>query len=150
LKKLLAVGIIFLFIVSSVTPMVIGYDDVETLDRELMNDIAFACSDRYGSNKASYYREHLLKERSDDVEPEEVMMPVESPPTAVSSSGPMDSAWPMFCHDVRHTGRSPYAPSGNTPVVKWKFKLKYAFASSPAIDKDGTIYIGSLLVFICC
>ena len=61
------------------------------------------------------------------------------------NGGLMDSAWPMYCHDVRHTGRSPYGKDGNFGVVKWKFKLPNADAlitSSPAIDKNGTIYIG--------
>jgi hypothetical protein len=28
---------------------------------------------------------------------------------AQSLDGPMNSPWPMYCHDVRHTGRSPIA-----------------------------------------
>jgi outer membrane protein assembly factor BamB len=123
--------------------MVIGYDDIETLDRELMNDIAFACSDRYGSNKASYYREHLLKERSDDVEPEEVMMPVESPPTTVLSSGPMDSPWPMKCYDSRHTGQSPFSTSDNQGIEKWRFITEIDILGSIVIDGEGIIYFGS-------
>ena len=55
----------------------------------------------------------------------------------------MDSAWPMYCHDVRHTGRSPYGATGNTGVEKWKFWMKGLVDSSPAIDENGTIYIGS-------
>ena len=27
--------------------------------------------------------------------------------------GLQDSPWPMFCHDVKHTGRSPYDTSMN-------------------------------------
>jgi outer membrane protein assembly factor BamB len=61
-----------------------------------------------------------------------------------SGSGLMDSAWPMFQHDTHHTGRSPYTPqSGNWPVVKWKFWIKGMTISSPAIDENGVIYIGS-------
>ena len=60
--------------------------------------------------------------------------------------GLMDSAWPMFHHDVRHTGRSPYGPdqAGNWAVVKWKHYLNdYGGAySSPAIDDDGVLYLG--------
>ena len=32
------------------------------------------------------------------------------------NGGLMDSAWPMYCHDVRHTGRSPYGADGNLGV----------------------------------
>ena len=55
--------------------------------------------------------------------------------------------WPMFQHDVRHTGRSallgPLFPSGApapTDVNVWQsFGM---IASSPTIASDGTIYVG--------
>jgi outer membrane protein assembly factor BamB len=59
------------------------------------------------------------------------------------NDGPMDSAWPMFHHDVRHTGRSPYGKYGNWRIEKWKTGIGGFVISSPAIDKDGIIYIGS-------
>jgi len=59
------------------------------------------------------------------------------------NSGLMDSAWPMFHHDTRHTGLSPFAPSGNWRVEKWRFKCNWDMIySSPAIDNNGTIYVG--------
>src|SRR5512136_711175 len=58
-------------------------------------------------------------------------------------NGPMDSAWPMFQHDARHIGHSPNGKSGNWFVEKWKADIGSMVFSSPAIDKDGTIYIGS-------
>jgi len=143
LKKSLAVGIILLFIISTVTPLVIGYD-AEITNKEFMDDLAFACYNEYGSSKASYYREHLLKERSDDVEPEEVMMPVESPPTTVSSTGPMNSPWPMKSQNSRHTGLSPYSTEGNNGMVKWRYKTNGWIWSTPAIAEDGTIYTGTI------
>jgi outer membrane protein assembly factor BamB len=57
--------------------------------------------------------------------------------------GLMNSSWPMFHHDVRHTGRSPYGASGNWYEVKWKFPIDGISTSSPAIDINGTIYIGA-------
>ena len=57
--------------------------------------------------------------------------------------GLMDSAWPMFHHDIKHTGRSPYGPVGYWPVVKWRFQMEGLTVSSPATDKNGTIYIGA-------
>ncbi|MFA5103015.1 MAG: PQQ-binding-like beta-propeller repeat protein [Candidatus Thermoplasmatota archaeon] len=61
--------------------------------------------------------------------------------------GPMDSAWPMFCHDIRHTGRSPYGPNGSVYLYeKWKVQLRtFVTFSSPVIDTNGTIYIGDWL-----
>ncbi len=65
LNKSLAVGIVFLFIFSTVTPLVIGYD-VEIANREFMDDLAFDCYDECYSSKASYYRGHFLKNYSND------------------------------------------------------------------------------------
>jgi len=57
------------------------------------------------------------------------------------SSGLMNSSWPMFCHDVRHTGRSPYNPV-EYPIEKWRHNIEYGGYGSPAIYEDGTIFVG--------
>jgi outer membrane protein assembly factor BamB len=56
------------------------------------------------------------------------------------SNPPMDSPWPMYGHDVRHTGRSPYSTVYTREEI-WRFKMSGG-ESSPVIDKDGTIYTG--------
>jgi len=57
---------------------------------------------------------------------------------------PMDSPWPMYCHDIRHTGRSPYSTADNNFYNKWWFKTDYGFIEgSGVIDNDGVIYFGS-------
>jgi len=61
----------------------------------------------------------------------------------ISTGSPMNSPWPMFHHDTRHTGRSPYGPTGNWPSIKWKFQMEGKTISSPAIDEDGIVYIGA-------
>ncbi len=63
--------------------------------------------------------------------------------STTSNGGLMDSAWPMFSHDVRHSGRSLYGKSGNWWREKWKINIGSMVYSSPAISNDGTIYIGS-------
>jgi outer membrane protein assembly factor BamB len=63
--------------------------------------------------------------------------------STISDGGLIDSAWPMFHHDTQHTGRSPYGPIGNFPVVKWRFLMEGMTISSPAIDENSIIYIGS-------
>jgi len=59
------------------------------------------------------------------------------------SKGPMNSPWPMYRRDMRHTGRSPYGKAGCTGVLRWKIKIGWLVDSSPVIDKNGIIYIGS-------
>ncbi|MCX5895090.1 MAG: PQQ-binding-like beta-propeller repeat protein [Proteobacteria bacterium] len=53
-----------------------------------------------------------------------------------------DAPWPMFHHDLRHTGKT---TNFGTQVgkLKWRFVTGGPVTSSPAIDKDGVIYIGS-------
>jgi outer membrane protein assembly factor BamB len=52
------------------------------------------------------------------------------------------TAWPMFHHDLRHTGRSPHnGPS--SPFLKWSYTTGGGIFSSPAVGSDGTIYVGS-------
>jgi outer membrane protein assembly factor BamB len=62
----------------------------------------------------------------------------------VVDSPPMDSPWPMYCHDTRHTSRSPYSTANTTDLVKWEFKRWGGFDSSPVIDEDGIIYISNI------
>jgi len=145
---MLTVGIILLFIVTSVSPMVVGYtsDDVSSESEELLDNLAFMYYDERDNNaKYEYYKEQLIKEYSNDeveiVEPVEKMISGELP--LPFTTGPMDSPWPMFCHDIRHTGRSQFGASGNTGLEKWKFWMEGLADSSPAIDENGTIYIGS-------
>jgi len=60
------------------------------------------------------------------------------------SKGPMDSPWPMYGHDVYHTGRSPYSTADNPLTEKWRYLLQDdSFYSGLAIDHNGTIYVGS-------
>jgi outer membrane protein assembly factor BamB len=58
-------------------------------------------------------------------------------------SGPADSPWPMFRHDLQHTGHSPYS-GPQDPTALWRYGTGDQIHSSPAIGPDGTIYFGSL------
>ncbi|NOZ58559.1 MAG: PQQ-like beta-propeller repeat protein, partial [Euryarchaeota archaeon] len=55
-----------------------------------------------------------------------------------------NSPWPMFHHDLNHTGRSPYLGAGEGNL-KWSFPSADGggIYSSPVIGSDGTIYFGS-------
>jgi outer membrane protein assembly factor BamB len=67
-----------------------------------------------------------------------------SPTSSRSDNDLANSPWPMFGHDLTHTGRSPYNTARNNGIKKWSFKTDNAIQSSPVIDIDGTIYIGSI------
>ena len=53
-----------------------------------------------------------------------------------------DTPWPMFHHDVRHTGRSEYAGPSN-PEFAWSYETGSSVYSSPALGSDGRVYVGS-------
>src|SRR5436309_7911631 len=50
--------------------------------------------------------------------------------------------WPMFRHDLLHTGRSPYL-GAQTFHLKWSFDTGGGIDSSPAIDANGNVYVQS-------
>ncbi len=58
--------------------------------------------------------------------------------------GPMNSSWPLFGHDSRHTGRSPYSTADNLGGIKWKYSTEWSLDTSPVLDNNHTIYIVSL------
>jgi outer membrane protein assembly factor BamB len=53
-----------------------------------------------------------------------------------------NAPWPMFHHDLRHTGKT---PSFGTQIgkLKWRVVTAGPVTSSPAIDENGIIYVGS-------
>jgi len=53
----------------------------------------------------------------------------------------VEGPWPMYCHDARHTSRSPYNTADNPGVEKWRFDTNDWCTGSPIIDEQGVIYI---------
>jgi len=66
----------------------------------------------------------------------------ETPNETSTNGGPMNSSWPMYCYDVYHMGQSPYSTLTNLGGTKWSHKTGGGIDSSPAIDKNGIIYVG--------
>jgi outer membrane protein assembly factor BamB len=67
--------------------------------------------------------------------------------TVSRDGGLMDSAWPMYCHDTRHTGRSPYS-TADSCTEKWRFEAECWIIGGIAIDNDGTIYFGDYCYYV--
>ena len=53
-----------------------------------------------------------------------------------------ETPWPVFRQNNQHTGQSFYNGPKSFELA-WKFPTKDIIESSPAIDYDGTIYMGS-------
>jgi len=62
--------------------------------------------------------------------------------TNFSVGGLANTPWPMFHHDLQHTGQSPYL-GAQTSNIKWSFQTPQNISSYPIIGIDGTIFIGS-------
>ncbi len=58
------------------------------------------------------------------------------------ATGAAASSWRMLGHDRAHTGRSPFDTSANPGSLNWRFATA-GVVSSPVIDADGAIYVGS-------
>jgi len=68
---------------------------------------------------------------------------MEEPSIATGNGGLMDSAWPMKCHDLRHTAQSQYSAANNPPgVEKWRFRTSDVIEGASIIGDDGVIYVG--------
>jgi len=156
IRKTLAVSIVFLFIVTAVSPMVIG-ENKETkeinyeLEAELAN-LRYLCTtpDGFDDVKFEYYKEHLVNDYSNnDLDVVEVVEPVYvvdnvEPNLPLPLDGPMDSPWPMKCHDTHHTSQSPYSTADNPYDEYWSFRTDGWMQAGMVIDNDGTIYFGEL------
>ena len=54
-----------------------------------------------------------------------------------------NTPWPMFMHDVKHTGQSASSgPQENT--ISWKYRTGSGITASPVLGDDGTIYVGGI------
>jgi len=148
-KHIIPILVILLFIVSAVSPMVIGFKTDTKIDvdsNELLDDLAYYC---YGVNgfdsvKYEYMKEQLINDYSNnDIEiVEDVVQPVE-PISTASSGDSMDSAWPMKCHDLHHTSQSPHSTVNNPGDEIWRFETDYSIEDGPIIGDNGTIYFGT-------
>ena len=58
------------------------------------------------------------------------------------STNYQESPWPMFRHDLKNTGYTPYTGPSN-PTLAWNYTVNDGITSSPSIGSDGTIYFGS-------
>ena len=151
-SKGLIVSLVLLFLVSAVTPMILAYPkdmpQIEPMNDFMVDENSTREYNIYNLSAPSVVR----PDRSvSEAGGESHRFPSTSSPfrmtTGEKTSGGrldlMDSPWPMYCHDVRHTGRSPYSTVNNTGVEIWRVGAANWAEGGPTIDKDGTIYIGS-------
>jgi outer membrane protein assembly factor BamB len=70
--------------------------------------------------------------------------------TASAQAQLANSTWPMFMHDLQHTGRaSVNGPSTNNVKVIWSYKAKSRIQTSPTLGANNTVYIGAGFAPLC-
>lgn len=127
IRKGLAIGIVLLFLVS-IVPIMITAERQDThhlspYDCYHLSDAVPLPTSTYNDGKI--YDIQVTREVS-----------------STGNDGLINSSWPMYCHDVRHTGQSPYSTANTTGVEKWRMSLGGWVQGGPVIDKNGVIYIG--------
>lgn len=145
-KKGLISGTIVLIILSNITPIVFGNKDTFSQGDKHFGDLEFTFYKDYGSSKYEILKKDILYDISDSdkIKSEDIITPVETE-SIILSSGPLDSPWPMFGHDLSHTGRSDLSTAKNPGAELWRIQTRYnsgMFQTTPVIDNNGTIYIG--------
>jgi outer membrane protein assembly factor BamB len=133
IKRFLIVCIFFLLILSSIDSL--SYSNkLSEKNSILENYDSYNEEEIFGYSPILNYIDDSFESDKTNIG-EEPFIPLNSPP--------MDSPWPMYCHNIRHTGRSPYSTVDNSFYNKWWFKTDYGYIEgSGIIDNEGVIYFG--------
>ncbi len=134
-KNILAIGVIFFIILSVITPTVFGNNNIIHEKEVIVEEDNFNIYSK--SERTSTEIKYL---NFDNFECKEVIK-LKEPVHLLDD--PMDSPWPMYCHDIRHTGRSPFSTANNLGTEKWRFETDGWATGSPIIDEHGIIFIGA-------
>jgi len=139
LRKRVAIGIVLLFLVSTVTPMILANTNDISQKESFDAYLPHSYLARYNPTETiqddiEHVYQNQISTISDTSDEHGVLN---------LDGGLMNSSWPMYCHDTRHTGRSPYSTVNATGVVKWRISTDGPAYGGPTIDSNGTIYIGS-------
>jgi outer membrane protein assembly factor BamB len=139
IKPGLLIGTIILIISSIINPMTIGHN-VSKSD----NAIITGNYDSYNISEITNFIQHCNPKELNtfnNIESEKIS---KSEETIQRSDRPsLYSPWPMYCHDIRHTGRSPYSTADNLGQEMWRFYIEDLAVGDVVIGDDGTVFIGS-------
>lgn len=143
IKLVLVIILSSLFFVSILTPVTTVGNNIKIPEQERW--IKQYIYDNYTISEKSSKEQLTNNKHSNGDTIFESEKKYETDGSTQSSVSPADSAWPMKCHDLRHTARSPYTPD-NSGIEKWRYRTKDndEIEASPVIGEDGTIYIGVL------
>jgi len=147
-KNILTIGIICLFILSVLSPIVFGFSVKESDKETYVEDYPsyrYMYPEYYDCYSVDEIPEYIEQSPMDEYQDYEksVSQDIVNIEELVQPLGdPIDSPWPMYCHDTRHTGRSPYSTVDNTGFEKWRLYIKSGIEGGVIIGDNGLIYYG--------
>jgi hypothetical protein len=115
LETCLLSGIVMLLIFSALIPITFGYNiktkNIEiTVEKDNFNKCPYpGYYNCYNTSETSDSTQSDFDKKQADFKDIESNVVNKAILSSQPSDGPMDSSWPMYCHDVKHTGRSPYS-----------------------------------------
>jgi len=139
-QKTLSTGILLLFLLGIVSPIVFGNNtnqDHLSVTNFPANKLMRSPYDCYDVSEIDPTITNGYTVLESIIEPTDTQ-----PKTITVSTGLMNSAWPMYCHDTRHTSQSPFSTI-NTWDEIWRFDTINLAEGDIVIDDNGTIYVGS-------
>ncbi len=120
--------------------MVIG-DEMKKLGiDEYLDYLNYISSKKNKTTKIDYYSIFSQRNVSENIKSN--VFRIYKKPIQPDILPPMNSAWPMKCHDTLHTGRSPYSTADNPYDEIWCFYSDTWILAGPVVDKNGIIYFG--------
>jgi outer membrane protein assembly factor BamB len=144
-KIFLVICVFFLLVISTLGPLSFGYklSEKDTIPESYGHD-RFLYPEYYDCYNTSEIGYGPIPRYNNndfiDSESEKTNIVKETP--GPLNGPPMDSPWPMYCHDTRHTGRSPYNTVDTWNEV-WMFETWGPVQGGSVIAEDGTIYTGA-------
>ncbi len=144
-----SIGVIILFFILTVVPMTLGnygkYDEQQIISEKynFKQYPSFEYYTRYHSSGIPNYVSSNTIEDSRCQQDAKKTIVSDVVQSSDSLDDTLNSSWPMYCHDERHTGQSPYSTVYTTGVEKWRTKLAGLVEGGPVIDKNNVIYVGS-------
>jgi outer membrane protein assembly factor BamB len=148
IKIITSFGVAMLFFILTAIPMTIGYN--YKYNEQLTSSGKYSFSQNHfskyytryhASEIPNYQSSNTIKESIYSPNVEKILVG-DAVQSLYSLNDSLNSSWPMYCHDVRHTGQSPYSTANTTGVEKWRMSLVGWVEGSPVIDKNGIVYIG--------
>jgi outer membrane protein assembly factor BamB len=145
-KKLIIICLMIVLIFSSTLPITVGNHSISLNHKKSINEEQKKYEFFINNNQTRFgpFFDYKLNINKKDIKIEPSSL-LDGQKKLIN--GLADAPWPMYCHDVRNTGRSPYSTIDNLGQEKWRFDTIYTCGASPIIDNNGIIYIGDSHLF---